>query len=115
MDKKIFGLIAAVSGLGTFGAAQAATPSADADRIMAAQSFSELLEPIPNAVAVLRVVDQQGAASAPASFELAMEYHHHHHHHHGLISKFLGLHHHHHYHHHHYYHHHHHHHHHHNY
>src|SRR5450756_1386796 len=51
MDKKIVGLIAAVSGLGTLGAAQASTPAADVERVMNPQSFAELLDPIPNAAA----------------------------------------------------------------
>jgi hypothetical protein len=108
MDKKIFGLIAAVSGLGTLGAAQADTPSAHVDRVMAAQSFSELLEPIPNAAALLIAADERDAAPAPG-VQLAQDYHHHHHH--SLIKKLLRLPHHHHHHHHYRYHHHHHHHH----
>ena len=114
MDKKIAGLIAAVSGLGALGQAQAATPPADVDRVMAAQSFSELLDPIPNAAAILKVVDQREATPDAPKVELAY-YHHHHHHHHGFLKRFFRYHHHHHHfyyhHHHHFYHHHHHHHH----
>jgi hypothetical protein len=96
MDKKIFGLIAAVSGLGTLGAAQADTPSANVDRVMAAQSFSELLESIPNATALLIAADERDAAAPEAPrVQLAQD---HHHHHHGLINKLLRLPHHHHHH-----------------
>lgn len=111
MDKKIFGVIAAISGLGTLGAAQAAPAPVDVNQAMNAQSFSELLEPIPNATALL-IADDESRAKAPeaAKVQLAQD-HHHHHHHHGLINKLLRLPHHHHhyryYHHHHHHHHHH--------
>jgi hypothetical protein len=98
MDKKIVGLIAAVSGLGTIGAAQANTPAVDVDRVMNAQSFSELLEPIANAAAILKA-DDEGRAAAPDTSNIQVAQWHHHHHHHYY----------HHHHHHHYYHHHHHH------
>jgi hypothetical protein len=45
-----------------------------------ANSYAELLEPIPNAAAVLKVVDEQ--APADANIQLAQYHHHHHHHHH---------------------------------
>ena len=84
MDKKIVGLIAAVSGLGTFGAAQASTPpAADVERAMNPQSFAELLDPIPNATNILRTVDENRAAAPDTSdIQLAWWHHHHHHHHH---------------------------------
>jgi hypothetical protein len=82
MDKKIVGLIAAVSGLGTFGAAQASTPpAADVERVMNPQSFAELLDPIPNAVALLRAAGE-GRAAAPDTSNVQVAWHHHHHHHH---------------------------------
>jgi hypothetical protein len=47
---------------------------------MKANSFSELLEPIPNAVAVLKVADE-AQTNAPASSNMQLAEHHHHHHH----------------------------------
>lgn len=58
------------------------------------QSYAELLEPIPNAVAMLRADDAVRAHQAP-SIQLAQyhhhhhhfyHHHHHHHHHHGYYS-----------------------------
>ncbi|MGD0721355.1 MAG: hypothetical protein ABR970_09975 [Roseiarcus sp.] len=84
MDKKILGLIAAVSGLGAAGGAQADTPPASS--VMDAKSFAELLDPVPDAAAVLRAVDRDDPAARPV--QLAQWHHHHHrwwrhrHHHH---------------------------------
>jgi len=108
MDKKVFGLIAAVSGLGSLGAAQAATPPVNVDQAMTAGSFAELLDPVPNAVAVLQAADEAQAQTPAAPMLLAQD---HHHHHQSVLRRLLAPHHHHH---HHRYHHHHHHHHHHN-
>jgi len=79
MDKKIAGLIAAVSVLGPLGAAQAST--ADVDQVMQAGSFHELLQPIANAAAILKVVDD-GQVNSPVGGEMQVAQHHHHHHHH---------------------------------
>jgi hypothetical protein len=81
MDKKIVGLVAAVSGLGAFGAAQASTPAADVERVMNPQSFAELLEPIPNATALLQAAGEV-KATAPDSANIQVAWWHHHHHHH---------------------------------
>jgi hypothetical protein len=81
MDKKIFGLIAAVSGLAPLAAAQAAPPPVNVDQALTARSFAELLEPIPNAVAVLDAVDQAQPPAAPADAVQLADHHHHHHHH----------------------------------
>src|SRR5581483_9523257 len=85
MDKKIAGLLGAAATLGAMNAAQAApTPSAPGDGLRA-NSFAELLEPIPNAASLLRTVNQaQPAPSAEPNVQLAQIYyrHHHHHHHH---------------------------------
>jgi hypothetical protein len=116
MQKKIAGLLGAMATLGAFGAAQAAPmPSPAPTDVLRANSFADLLEPIPNAAALLLAVDQSApAASAKDNIQLAQYHHHHHHHHHGMrrvIRRMLGHHHHHHHHHHHFRHHHHHHHH----
>jgi hypothetical protein len=79
MDKKIVGLIAAVSGLGTFGVAQASTPAADVERVMHPQSFAELLEPVPNATELLKAA---GEVRAPDNANVQVAWWHHHHHHH---------------------------------
>jgi hypothetical protein len=51
---------------------------------MRARSFSELLQPIPNAAAVLQAVDEKTADRAqdgPLAGAQLAQYHHHHHHH----------------------------------
>jgi hypothetical protein len=82
MDKKIAGLLGAVAALGSLNAAQAA-PGPDPTEVLQANSYAELLEPIANAAALLRAVDQaRPAPSADANVQVAQYYHHHHHHHH---------------------------------
>jgi hypothetical protein len=91
MDKKIVGLIAAIGSVTPMAAAQAAVSPLEVSQVMNARSFSELLEPIPNALAVLEVADETPALDAVDSV-VAMDdhhhhhryrrYHHHHHHHH---------------------------------
>jgi hypothetical protein len=82
MDKKIAGLLGAVATLGTVGAAQAAPVPAPSD-VLRANSYSDLLEPIPNAAAALQAIDESTPAqSAQDNVQLAQYYHHHHHHHH---------------------------------
>jgi hypothetical protein len=80
MDKKIAGLLGAVATLGTFTAAEAAPAPTPAD-VLRADSYADLLEPIPNAVAMLQAVDQSTPAPATENVQLAQFYHHHHHHH----------------------------------
>jgi hypothetical protein len=83
MEKKIAGLLGAMATLGAFNAAQAApTPAPAPSDVLRANSFAELLEPIPNAAALLRAVDESPAPSADENVKLAQYYHHHHHHHH---------------------------------
>lgn len=83
MDKKIAGLLGAVAALGGLNAAQAA-PAQDPTEILRANSFAELLEPIPNAAELLRAVDeaQQPAEATVQEAQYYPYYHHHHHHHH---------------------------------
>jgi hypothetical protein len=112
MEKKIAGLLGAMATLGAFTTAQAAPmPSPAPTDVLRANSFTDLLEPIPNAAALLQAVDQSApAASADENIQLA-QYHHHHHHHHGMRRYgpriIIAPHRHHHHHHHHYHHHHH--------
>lgn len=84
MGKKIAGLLGAMATLGAFGAAQAAPmPSPAPTDVLRANSFADLLQPIPNAARVLQAVDESGpAASADENVQLAQYHHHHHHHHH---------------------------------
>ncbi len=109
MDKKIVGLVGAVTALMAPGAAQAmpaATPSIN--EVLSVQSYADLLDPIPNARALLREANA-AAAQKPARVEKTQYYGHHHHHHHngywdtpwGGYGNGYGYHHHHHHHHHH--------------
>ena len=80
MDKKVFGFATAVAAVTQVGAAQALPASPGT---LQAQSFAELLTPIPNAVEKLKASDAvltERDANA-AKVELAQFYHHHHHHH----------------------------------
>jgi hypothetical protein len=81
MDKKIAGLLGAVATLGTFGPAEAAPAPIPTD-VLQANSYPELLEPIPNAAAKLQAIDESAPAPARGNVQLAQFYHHHHHHHH---------------------------------
>jgi hypothetical protein len=83
MQKKITGLLGAVAALGTLGIAQAApAPAPDPNEVLKVNSFAELLEPIPNATALLKAVDEQPSTRSTGNIQLAQHHHHHHHHHH---------------------------------
>jgi hypothetical protein len=102
MDKKLMGMLGAASALALVAgvSAPAAASANEPNGLAPARSFAELLDPIPNAVDVLKADNEERTSDpAPASERVAEDYHHHHHYHH-----------HHYYHHHHWYHHHHHHH-----
>jgi hypothetical protein len=112
MDPKLVGLLGAVSALVSLDAAQANVTAAAGPAPMAqAQSYAELLEPIPNALNLLKLAEAAGLGGTheqgATENSTKMAYHHHHHHHHHHHRWY----HHHHHHHHHYHHHHHHHHH----
>ncbi len=103
MDKKIAGLLGAISTVVPLETVHG-TPVADVQptELMAAHSFAELLEPIPNALALLRAADANASGSLRVEAEPAQTqaagtpnaktatyyhhhhryYHHHHHHHH---------------------------------
>jgi hypothetical protein len=107
LDKTLISLLSGASALALLGGSQAsAAPAVDEVNVLQpAQSFGELLDPIPDAENLLKAENERDAAVAAEEKPLIMaQYYHHHHHHH-------YYHHHHHYHHHHYHHHHHHHHH----
>jgi hypothetical protein len=103
MDKKIAGLLGAVAALGTLGTVQAApAPASTSTDVLQANSYADLLQPIPNAAATLKVVDENApVASSEARTQVAQMHHHHHHHHHRTIVIRRHRHHHHHHHHHH--------------
>jgi hypothetical protein len=81
MDKKLLGMLGGASALALVsgGPSAAATSEANAPSLRPAQSFGELLDPIPNAVEILATEDENPAAQAP-QIQLVQYYHHHHHH-----------------------------------
>ena len=82
MDKKIAGILGAVATLGSFTAAEAGPAPAPAD-VLRANSYADLLEPIPNAVALLQAVDEspQLRRLKTSRWPSSTITHHHHHHH----------------------------------
>jgi hypothetical protein len=79
MDTKIAGLLGAVAAVTSLDGAQAAAPNPDP---MHANTYAELLDPIPNALKLLIADDAALAANPEAakSEELQVAAHHHHHH-----------------------------------
>jgi len=86
MDKKIAGLLGGVAALTTLGAAQAATPSdVNATDAVRVSSYSDLLTPVPNAMAALQADDaakERQAKDTRVAQLVVVDHHHHHHHHH---------------------------------
>jgi len=80
MDKKIAGLLGAAAALTTVSGAHATTAQIAAPAPVT--TYRNLLEPVPNAVALLKADDAARAQQKPARVQLAQYYHHHHHHHH---------------------------------
>jgi len=86
MEKAVIGLVAVLGAAAPFAAAQAAavTPE-DAANALRVTSVAELLDPAPNAAAILAALDESGS-SQPANetkgVQVAQYHHHHHHHHH---------------------------------
>lgn len=117
MDKKIVGLLGAVAGLATVGAAQAATePGPAPTDALRASSYADLLAPVPNAVEAMKADDAARAQAPkieqaqyyyynpypyyyPPYYGYPYRYYHHHHHHHHHWRRFFRHHHHHHHHH----------------
>ena len=92
MYKKIAGVIGAISSMAAMTAVQA-SPAPNVPEVSTARSYAELLQPIPDAVAQLKVAraaDAEGAKTETeqgSNVKLAWHhhhhrYHHHHHHHH---------------------------------
>lgn len=100
MDKTTAGLLGAVAGLATMGAAHAATaPAPNPSEFLQISSYGDLLTPVPNATALLTADDTARASEGvqeddmqrvPAGDIQEADYygpppgyrHHHHHHHH---------------------------------
>jgi len=105
MDKKIAGLLGAVAALTSMNAANAATPAAPVPtETMQAGSYADLLNPIPNAVALLIADDTARSGKSLSEdmggVQLAQHHHHHHHryrrrhrhhHHHHHHSNFMAI------------------------
>ena len=79
MDKKIAGLLGAVGALPSLDTAQA-TIRTDSTTMLKAQSYADLLNPIPNAAAILKAADEAGDTSGVRVAENAHHHHHHHRH-----------------------------------
>jgi len=98
MDKKILGLLGAASALAVAAGCPAVAAPSDDTELRPAQSFAELLEPIPNAVETLAAVEDQApvATAKPAGEQFAEHHHHHHHyvhhhyhHHHHVVRRII--------------------------
>jgi hypothetical protein len=98
VDQKIVGIVGAVAGLAALDVTQgAATAAPNPQGFTNAKSYAELLDPIPNALALLQENDARAAQDQKASgVELAQYHHHHHHHHHHWWRRYHHHHHHHH-------------------
>lgn len=85
MDKTVIGLVAAIGAIAPLTSAQASTQAADLGAAMEVSSFADLLQPIPNALAILKASDEQETANPAEGVQVAQlvvhTYHHHHHHH----------------------------------
>ena len=79
MDKKLAGLGGVMGALAVAAPGQAATPTLD--DVMQAESYADLLRPIPNARELLAASDA-AETRAPELMEVQYYHHHHHHHHH---------------------------------
>lgn len=95
MDRTLLSMLGGVSALALLSSPGfAATPIEEPAPLRPASSFAELLDPIPNALSVLKAEDQR-AATRPvqlAQWDGGMDgyYHHHHHHHHHHFQRFYA-------------------------
>ena len=78
MDKKVAGLVGAISAVSAMGAIPPASAK-DVVEVMTPRSYAELLQPIPNAVALLQADDLARDRSEGGNVQLAQWHHHHHH------------------------------------
>jgi hypothetical protein len=83
MQSKLVGAVGVLSAFVNFDVSRAATPGAsNVNEFLKPQSFAELLDPVPNALALLKEVDEAQVAQRKANPQVAQYYYHHHHHHH---------------------------------
>jgi ABC-type nickel/cobalt efflux system permease component RcnA len=86
MQSKLVGAVGVLSTFVTLDVSQAtASNASEATQFLKPQSFAELLKPVPDALALLSVVDEAQSRQREANPQLAQYYpyyHHHHHHHH---------------------------------
>jgi len=88
MEKTVIGLLAAIGAATPLAAAQASVVSSeDAASALRVASVADLLEPVPNAPAILAALDAEpqnapAAAQVPEGVQVAQWHHHHWHHHH---------------------------------
>ena len=100
MDRKLVGLVGALSALPIAAAAAPAAEQVTLDQAMSPRSYAELLQPVPNAAALLKESMAQEAAQPGPQVQTVQYYgapyggygyyvypprwrqHHHHHHHH---------------------------------
>ena len=91
MDKKVALLLCSTAALLTFNAAGQAAPAEPSPPAgTAAQSYADLLAPIPNAVEALQADNAARATQPRARVQLAQYHHRHHHHHHHHSGFFPG-------------------------
>ena len=81
MDKKIAGFLGAVASLSTLSVTQAAPP-AQPTEVLNANSYADLLKPIPNAATILKTIDERDGVVGDEATLQTVQYRHHHHHHH---------------------------------
>ena len=79
MDKTVAGLIGAVA-FAASGPAHASSLTSTSETVLAAQSYADLLKPIPNAPALARPAGDASADAVPDGSLQLVQYHHHHHH-----------------------------------
>jgi hypothetical protein len=86
MDKTTLGIMGAITSLAAAGAVSATAAPANVEPVSQANSYAELLDPIPNAVERLAMVnsqvDRDGARLIEAQYYPDGQVAHHHHHHH---------------------------------
>ena len=75
MQSKLVGAVGVLSAFVTFDVSRAATPVAsDVSNFLKPQSFAELLDPVPDALALLKNVDEAQAAQRKANPQMAQYY-----------------------------------------
>jgi hypothetical protein len=82
MDKTKLGMAAALSAAVAIPSVAGAPAQAKEPPVPTADSYADLLQPIPNAVERLKAADEQDRSAAEPQLIKAQYYHHHHHHHH---------------------------------